>query len=129
MDSAKKAKGSGSGSDGVKYVVLDSKKIPAEPTAELISGATSDTEEVQVTSESSGDSNADADKPPALVGMTCELKNFYSGKEDKRGKFLWQEKIPTDIGEPVENEETAKYALLVRNVKVCIIQITKDIMC
>ncbi|KAF2852560.1 P-loop containing nucleoside triphosphate hydrolase protein [Plenodomus tracheiphilus IPT5] len=45
-------------------------------------------------------------------------KQLYSGKEDKKGRFQWQDKIPEDIGDPAENKETAKWALLVRNVKV-----------
>ena len=52
------------------------------------------------------------------AGTVCALKNLYSGKEDKRGRFQWQDTIPDDVGKPVENSETAKYALLVRNVKV-----------
>lgn len=55
---------------------------------------------------------------PSKVGMSCGLKNLYSGKEDKKGRFQWQETVPEDIGKPVENAETAKWALLVRNVKV-----------
>lgn len=51
-------------------------------------------------------------------GMKSGLKHLYSGKEDKKGRFQWQDKIPEDIGDPVENDETAKWALLVRNVKV-----------
>ncbi|KAF1935029.1 P-loop containing nucleoside triphosphate hydrolase protein [Clathrospora elynae] len=51
-------------------------------------------------------------------GMKSGLKHLYSGKEDKKGRFQWQEIIPEDIGDPVENDETAKWALLVRNVKV-----------
>jgi hypothetical protein len=43
-------------------------------------------------------------------GMACDLKNLYSGKEDKRGRFQWQDSVPADIKDPVENEETAKYA-------------------
>lgn len=54
----------------------------------------------------------------AEPGMHCALKHLYSGKEDKRGRFQWQDTIPEDVGKPVENSETAKYALLVRNVKV-----------
>jgi hypothetical protein len=50
--------------------------------------------------------------------MKSGLKHLYSGKEDKKGRFQWQEEIPEDIGDPVENDETAKWALLVRNVKV-----------
>tara|TARA_R110002003_G_scaffold1868_2_gene23601 strand:+ start:7310 stop:8866 length:1557 start_codon:yes stop_codon:yes gene_type:complete len=51
-------------------------------------------------------------------GMKSGLKHLYSGKEDKKGRFQWQDKIPEDIGEAAENDETAKWALLVRNVKV-----------
>lgn len=51
-------------------------------------------------------------------GMKSGLKNLYSGKEDKKGRYQWQEKMPEDIGDPAENDETAKWALLVRNVKV-----------
>ncbi|KAF2996284.1 hypothetical protein E8E13_005109 [Curvularia kusanoi] len=51
-------------------------------------------------------------------GMKLGFKNLYSGKEDKKGRFQWQDTIPEDIGDPVENSETAKWALLVRNVKV-----------
>lgn len=60
----------------------------------------------------------DTPDAPVEVGTHCELKNLYSGKEDKRGRFQWQDTIPADVGKPVENSETAKYALLVRNVKV-----------
>ncbi|KAH6639325.1 P-loop containing nucleoside triphosphate hydrolase protein [Boeremia exigua] len=52
------------------------------------------------------------------LGMKLGFKNLYSGKEDKKGRFQWQDTIPEDIGDPVENKETAKWALLVRNVKV-----------
>lgn len=51
-------------------------------------------------------------------GMKSGMKQLYSGKEDKKGRFQWQDNIPEDIGDPVENAETAKWALLVRNVKV-----------
>ena len=51
-------------------------------------------------------------------GMKSGLKNLYSGKEDRKGRYQWQDTIPEDIGDPAENNETAKWALLVRNVKV-----------
>ncbi|KAF2677328.1 P-loop containing nucleoside triphosphate hydrolase protein [Lentithecium fluviatile CBS 122367] len=51
-------------------------------------------------------------------GMKNGLHNLYSGKEDKKGRYQWQDKIPEDIGDPAENDKTAKWALLVRNVKV-----------
>lgn len=51
-------------------------------------------------------------------GMKNGAKHLYAGKEDKRGRFQWQDSIPEDIGDPAENDETAKWALLVRNIKV-----------
>lgn len=55
---------------------------------------------------------------PKLVGMSVGFKNLYSGKEDKHGRFQWQEKIPEDVGKPAEDAETQKWALIVRYVKV-----------
>ncbi|KAF2729930.1 P-loop containing nucleoside triphosphate hydrolase protein [Polyplosphaeria fusca] len=52
------------------------------------------------------------------AGMKTGLKQLYSGKEDKKGRYQWQDRIPEDIGDPAENAETAKWAIIVRNVKV-----------
>ena len=49
-------------------------------------------------------------------GMTCELKNVYQ-KMDKQNKAVWVNDYPDDLDEPVENKETAKFALIVRNKK------------
>ncbi|RYO18687.1 hypothetical protein AA0111_g10599 [Alternaria arborescens] len=62
--------------------------------------------------------NDKKDEEPCEPGMKNGLKHLYSGKEDDKGRFQWQEEIPEDIGDPAENDETAKWALLVRNVKV-----------
>ncbi|KAI9659109.1 MAG: hypothetical protein M1821_002069 [Bathelium mastoideum] len=51
------------------------------------------------------------------IGMECGYKNLYSGKEDKRGRFQWQDTPPDDLGTIVEDAASAKWALLVRNVK------------
>jgi len=51
-------------------------------------------------------------------GMKKGTKQLYSGKEDNASCFQWQETIPGDIGDPAENDEMAKWALLIRNVKV-----------
>lgn len=76
------------------------------------------TENGEEKKEDKKDSKAAETLDPSQVGMSCGLKNLYSGKEDKKGRFQWQETVPEDIGKPVENAETAKWALLVRNVKV-----------
>ncbi|KAF2748329.1 P-loop containing nucleoside triphosphate hydrolase protein [Sporormia fimetaria CBS 119925] len=51
-------------------------------------------------------------------GMKTGLHNLYSGKEDKKGRYQWQDKIPDDLGDPAENDKTAKWALIVRKIKV-----------
>lgn len=55
---------------------------------------------------------------PKEIGMTSGYKHLYSGKEDKRGRFQWQNEIPEDVGKPAEDAEAQKYAILVRHIKV-----------
>lgn len=65
-----------------------------------------------------GDGEAEQDDAQYEPGMKTGLKNLYSGKEDRKGRYQWLEKMPKDLGGPAENKKTAKWALLVRNVKV-----------
>ena len=52
------------------------------------------------------------------VGMVAEVKNLYEGKEYGWGDATrWVDKYPDDWEEPVENSETARYALIIRNKK------------
>ena len=51
-------------------------------------------------------------------GMKSGIKDLYSGKEDKKGRYQWQDTIPEDLGVAAENNKTAKWSLLVRHVKV-----------
>ncbi|KAH0360118.1 P-loop containing nucleoside triphosphate hydrolase protein, partial [Aureobasidium melanogenum] len=55
---------------------------------------------------------------PKLVGMSVGIKNLYAGKEDRRGRFQWQETIPEDLVPPAENAETQKWAFIARYIKV-----------
>lgn len=89
------------GINGVKHVILNGK-----PDA---NGNHDESKEVDQKEE---------EKEKFDPGMKTGLKHLYSGKEDKKGRFQWQDKIPEDIGDPAENDETAKWALLVRNIKV-----------
>ena len=59
--------------------------------------------------------NALAD--PLLRGMECDIKNLYQGPEDNRGRFNWLDTLPADIDAAVEDEETAKFAILVRKTR------------
>ena len=53
---------------------------------------------------------------PALIGMLAEVKNLYQ-KKDNDGKYQWVTEFPEDVVEAAENNETAKFAFLVRNKK------------
>jgi hypothetical protein len=55
---------------------------------------------------------------PKLVGMSVGFKRLYAGKEDRRGRFQWQETIPEDLVPPAENAETQKWAFIARHIKV-----------
>jgi hypothetical protein len=54
---------------------------------------------------------------PDEIGMSVGLKQLYSGKEDKKGRFQWQATIPDDLPTPAEDAESAKWAIIVRNVR------------
>ena len=52
-------------------------------------------------------------------GMLPEVKNLYLGKRDANGSFAtYTDKYPEDLPPPEENEDTARFALLVRN-RIC----------
>lgn len=88
--------------NGVKHVTLNGKAD----------------EKVETETKSENGEKSEDDKTVYKPGMKSGLKQLYSGKEDKKGRFQWQDKIPEDIGEAAENDETAKWAILVRNVKI-----------
>ena len=49
-----------------------------------------------------------------IVGVVCDAKNLYQ-KWDQYERFTWSAQMPSDLEEAAENEETQKYAILVRN--------------
>jgi hypothetical protein len=56
-------------------------------------------------------------KPKVAVGSVSEAKNIYKGASDDDGNWTWVDKYPDDAEEAAENEETATYAVVVRNQK------------
>lgn len=64
-------------------------------------------------------SDEDKKEPVALSepGMILQIKNLYPGEKNDYGRFTATDKIPDDLPEPEETEETARYALLIRNNK------------
>ncbi|KAL0941416.1 AAA ATPase family protein [Colletotrichum truncatum] len=56
-------------------------------------------------------------KPLAPVGSISSTKNIYQTPKDSDGNWTWVDEYPEDVHEAAENEETAQYAVLVRNMK------------
>ncbi|AEO54529.1 hypothetical protein MYCTH_2297184 [Thermothelomyces thermophilus ATCC 42464] len=64
------------------------------------------------------DNKDDEDKEKkVIVGSVSEAKNIYRGASDDDGNWTWVDKYPDGVEEAAENEETAKYAIVVRNQK------------
>jgi hypothetical protein len=64
-----------------------------------------------------GSSNAVDVSADAKLGMISSVKNLYQGKRDDNGRIPWVQAYPDDLDTPAEDAETARYALLIRNVK------------
>lgn len=56
-------------------------------------------------------------KKPAEPGMIPAIKNLYPGEKDDLGRYTTTDKVPKDLPQPEETEETSRYALLIRNNK------------
>lgn len=68
--------------------------------------------------EKDEDKNDDSDEEKkVIVGSVSEAKNIYKGPVDNDGNWTWSDKYPDGVEEAAENEETAKYAVVVRNQK------------
>lgn len=67
--------------------------------------------------DESKDGEDKEDKPKVQVGSVSEAKNIYRGASDDDGNWTWVDKYPDDVEEAAENEETATYAVVVRNQK------------
>jgi hypothetical protein len=50
-------------------------------------------------------------------GSANDIKNIYKSPKDKDGEWTWVDKYPEDVAESAENEATAKFAIIVRNIK------------
>jgi ATP-dependent 26S proteasome regulatory subunit len=73
------------------------------------------TEETKTEEESKSESDEEK-KEKILVGLLTESKALYA-KFDKNGARSWTDKYPDDLEEAAENEETQKYAVIIRKVK------------
>lgn len=51
------------------------------------------------------------------VGTLCDFRTLYQTNPDAYGKKSWSKNVPIDLPDPVEDAESAQYALLVRKKK------------
>ncbi|KAJ1329714.1 NTP/NDP exchange transporter [Microdochium nivale] len=76
-------------------------------------------QEATKTVKEDGDEGGDGDeeeKDAVVVGMLCGSKDLYQ-KVDEWNNISWTTKYPDGLEEAAEDEDTARYALLVRNKK------------
>lgn len=50
-------------------------------------------------------------------GSLCDVRNLYQTQPDEDGETWWTKNLPKTLVEPVETDESAQYALIVRNIK------------
>lgn len=50
-------------------------------------------------------------------GTLCDFRTLYQTKPDVYGKHSWTKEVPIDLPDPVEDAESAQYALIVRKEK------------
>ena len=63
-----------------------------------------------------GDTSESLDKLP--VGSLKSVKQIYGIKEENaEGRYTWVDKQPEEVQEAAENEETARHAFVIRNIK------------
>jgi len=64
------------------------------------------------------DEGKDGNEEPAVpAGSVSEVKNIYRSPKDSDGNWTWVDKYPEDVEDAAENEETEKFAVVVRNIK------------
>ncbi|KAI0153125.1 ATPase [Xylariaceae sp. FL1272] len=51
------------------------------------------------------------------VGSVSNVKNIYKSKKDNDGEWTWTDKVPDNVVEAAENDETLTFAVIVRNMK------------
>ncbi|KAK7432423.1 hypothetical protein QQZ08_000985 [Neonectria magnoliae] len=92
--------------------------------------ATATTSDDDIPEEKSNDVKKDEEKNPeseekdgekkekkkVIVGLVTDSKDLYA-KYDQNGDRSWTDKYPDDLEEAAENEETQKYAIIIRKIK------------
>lgn len=74
-------------------------------------------EDANGASTPNGDTKQESKPALASVGSLASFVPLYQGSADQQGNWTWVDKVPEDVEEAAENNETARHALIVRNKK------------
>ncbi|KAJ5679320.1 hypothetical protein N7462_007564 [Penicillium macrosclerotiorum] len=69
------------------------------------------------TTNETENSKAEEEVKYALPGSICDVRNLYQTKPDENGETSWTKDLPESLIAPVEDAESAQYALIVRHTK------------
>ncbi|KAL8827533.1 MAG: hypothetical protein Q9170_006975, partial [Blastenia crenularia] len=112
----------GSASKSVYDNAGDTEDFDEMPSLEPNEGSTDDennehdSEGIDTTVATNGNVTKEDQDVKAQVGMISDVKNLYESRSAD-WTTTWVDKIPANWEEPVENSETARYALIIRNKK------------
>lgn len=99
------------------------KKVTDAKAAEHTNGNATNGEtksDNETSTDGSDEEKEEDDKPKeplAPTGSISSTKNIYASPKDEDGNWTWTDKYPENAHEAAENDETAQYAVLVRNIK------------
>lgn len=87
-------------------------------TRSLVNTSKDKSEEKKDEDKKDGDEEKkeEEEKEKVIVGLLADTKDLYA-KYDEHGDRSWTDKYPTDLEEAAENEETQKYAVIIRKSK------------
>ncbi|KAF4995188.1 hypothetical protein FGRMN_5326 [Fusarium graminum] len=89
----------------------------SETQIEAKTNAETETTKTEEDPKTEDDSKSDSEEEEKImIGLLTETKDLYA-KFDKNGDRSWSDKAPDDLEEAAENEETQKYAVIVRKRK------------
>ncbi|KAJ5460298.1 uncharacterized protein N7458_001850 [Penicillium daleae] len=74
-------------------------------------------ETISNSTQSESESTGELDIKYAPRGSICAVRNLYQTRLGEDGETSWTRYLPETLIKPVENDESAQYVLIVRNVK------------
>ncbi|KAI5461567.1 P-loop containing nucleoside triphosphate hydrolase protein [Mariannaea sp. PMI_226] len=96
--------------------VEETKKSEGEDKTEEKKKEEEDGDDKKEEKKDGDDKEEEEKKEKVMVGLIPDTKDLYA-KYDQNGDRSWTDKLPDDLEEAAENEETQKYAVIIRKKK------------